>query len=296
MGNYSFIFSFSFKSKNHKYYGIFYLSHLIQKIAMETSEILKADFLDILFYDRNKQYGAYDLRKYYSGRLAVSLFLAVTVVGSLIFLLNTRKFIATNKASINSDVVVHTHEIPVIKKDIIQQVKQKQHFQMSRKRFMNIKIVEDDKIKNNMDDPDRLSLAKISNINGGIEINEDNWAIGSDQSSTETLKTKTEGEEKSLESAPEFPGGMKAWLNFLNKNLITPGDLEPGEKKTVVISFQVSENGSINKFKVLQSGGDIYDNEVIRVLMKMPKWKPAVKNGHAITTTFSQPVTFIVAE
>jgi protein TonB len=42
----------------------------------------------------------------------------------------------------------------------------------------------------------------------------------------------------------------------------------------------------------VQSGGFAFDNEVIRVLKKMPKWKPAVQNGHTIALSFMQPVTF----
>jgi protein TonB len=47
---------------------------------------------------------------------------------------------------------------------------------------------------------------------------------------------------------------------------------------------------------VLQSGGSVFDNEVIRVLKKMPKWKAAIQNGRAIAVTFTQPVTFVGVE
>jgi len=99
-----------------------------------------------------------------------------------------------------------------------------------------------------------------------------------------------------IERQPEFPGGTKAWANFLNRYLQTPADLEPGEKKTVLINFLVDADGSVTGFKVVQSGGNAFDNEVIRVLKKMPKWKPAMQNGHSVAVPFTQPVTFVGIE
>jgi protein TonB len=89
---------------------------------------------------------------------------------------------------------------------------------------------------------------------------------------------------------------MKAWVKFLSANLITPSDLDAGEKKTVMIRFKVSTDGTVNGFEIIQSAGSIYDNEVIRVLKKMPKWKPAIQNGHTVSTSFTQPVTFMGVE
>jgi len=95
---------------------------------------------------------------------------------------------------------------------------------------------------------------------------------------------------------PQFPGGTAAWLNFLNRHLTPPQDLEPGEKRTVLIRFSVDEEGIITNFQVVQSGGGSFDNEVIRVLKKMPKWLPALQYGKPVAVSFTQPVTFAAAE
>ncbi|MBA2746852.1 MAG: energy transducer TonB, partial [Flavisolibacter sp.] len=52
----------------------------------------------------------------------------------------------------------------------------------------------------------------------------------------------------------------------------------------------------VNTFSILQSGGKAFDAEVIRVLKKMPKWKPAIQNGRPVAVSFSQPVTFVGVE
>jgi protein TonB len=95
---------------------------------------------------------------------------------------------------------------------------------------------------------------------------------------------------------PQFPGGMQAWAAFLNGNLHAPQDLENGEKRTVNIRFHVDVDGVITNFQVIQSGGAAFDNEVIRVLKRMPKWMPALQAGKPVAVSFTQPVTFVRAE
>ena len=98
------------------------------------------------------------------------------------------------------------------------------------------------------------------------------------------------------QSDAQYPGGKEAFAKFLTKYLITPGELEAGEKKTVLVRFMVDADGTISKTEVLQSDGEDYSREVIRVLAKMPKWIPAMQNGTKVATWFTQPVSFIGVE
>ena len=95
---------------------------------------------------------------------------------------------------------------------------------------------------------------------------------------------------------PQFPGGSQAWIAFLSNNLRAPEELESGERRTVLIRFHVAEDGSIANFEVVRSAGSAFDNEVIRVLKKMPKWTPAMKAGQHLSVSFTQPVTFVGVE
>jgi len=54
----------------------------------------------------------------------------------------------------------------------------------------------------------------------------------------------------------------------------------------------VTADGSIDDMEIVQSGGLYFDNELLRVLKRMPKWKPAIENGKAVSATVTQPVTF----
>lgn len=96
--------------------------------------------------------------------------------------------------------------------------------------------------------------------------------------------------------APAFPGGYDVLLSFLNRNLKPPPELKAGEKKTVVAQFLVTADGSIDELQIMQSGGLYFDNELLRVLKRMPKWKPAIENGKPVPAIVTQPVTFFGME
>lgn len=82
----------------------------------------------------------------------------------------------------------------------------------------------------------------------------------------------------------------------MTKYIVTPDDLEAGEKKVVVVRFMVDVDGSITRMEIVQTDGEKYSREVMRVLNKMPRWIPAEQNGLQVATWFEQPVTFIGIE
>ncbi|MEO6071047.1 MAG: energy transducer TonB [Chitinophagaceae bacterium] len=93
--------------------------------------------------------------------------------------------------------------------------------------------------------------------------------------------------------APAFPGGYEVLLRFLNKNLKPPPELKEGEKRTVVAQFLVAADGKVDEYQITQSGGLYFDNELLRVLKRMPYWKPAIENGQPVSAIVTQEVTFI---
>jgi protein TonB len=91
---------------------------------------------------------------------------------------------------------------------------------------------------------------------------------------------------------PQYPGGLKALLDYLKKNLQAPDDLEAGKEVSVKVKFVVNYNGQLEAFNVLESGGCIFDNEVLRVLRKMPRWIPGKSNGENVAVYYTVPVKF----
>jgi TonB family protein len=91
--------------------------------------------------------------------------------------------------------------------------------------------------------------------------------------------------------AAAFPGGDDVWMNFLSKNIKAPTELKANEQKIVMVQFLVRENGAINELEILKSAGPAFDKEILRVLKRMPYWKPAVENGLPVTSTVIKSIT-----
>lgn len=102
---------------------------------------------------------------------------------------------------------------------------------------------------------------------------------------------------KTRPTAPAgFPGGKDVLLRFLNRNLKLPQALQTGERRFALVRFRVSADGSVEDLAIAQSAGAGFDDELLRILRRMPKWKPARENGKQVAATLSHPFTFVQTE
>jgi hypothetical protein len=102
-----------------------------------------------------------------------------------------------------------------------------------------------------------------------------------------------------VEVEAAYPGGDKAWIQFLVQNLdagIAAKKRAPVGAYTVIIQFIVNKDGTISDFAPLTNHGYGMEDEVIKVLKKSPNWKPAKQNGKTVRAYRKQPVTFQVSE
>ena len=113
-----------------------------------------------------------------------------------------------------------------------------------------------------------------------------------DEKGKETKKPKQKIEP--LIKMPEFPGGQKGLLQFLNENVKYPVIAQENHiQGRVVCQFIVNKDGSIVNVQVLRSGGDAsLDKEAVRVIKSMPRWKPGMMYGKPVRVKYVVPVTF----
>ena len=96
-----------------------------------------------------------------------------------------------------------------------------------------------------------------------------------------------------VESMPEFPGGMGALMKYLAENIKYPSlAKESGIQGRVFINFVVEPDGSISNVKVLRGIGGGCDEEAVRVVKNMPKWKPGMQRGKPVRVSYNLPVKF----
>lgn len=126
-------------------------------------------------------------------------------------------------------------------------------------------------------------------------------AIGQSKDSTNLkfnlteIDTLIENEEiyMIVEDNPEFIGGMVALFNFIRDNIQYPKEAKKkGITGTVYIRFTVEKDGSISNVAIQRSVDPILDNEAIRVIQSMPKWKPGKQRGKAVRVHQILPIKF----
>jgi protein TonB len=228
----------------------------------------------------------------------MALGISLSTILFVFFLMRIEKPLQSSGPLIDKgDVIVRTVEIPkTVKSPTPPPVKKVPEQVFKQKQFTQLVIVNKEPVTPPPDIRD-LTTSLISNktLEGRDATNVMpviNETVPVAIQKGETVAPK----EPPIQKEPEFPGGVAAWMNFLQKNLIAPDELEPGQTKTVAIRFSVSPEGIVTDFEIVRSAGAKYDSEVIRVLKKMPRWKPAIQNGQPVARSFTQPVTFMGLE
>ena len=111
-----------------------------------------------------------------------------------------------------------------------------------------------------------------------------------------TAQNKKAANDKVLEKAevmPEFPGGEQAMMQFVADNVKYPQDAIDKEiSGRVLVSFVVEKDGSIGDVKVVKGIGGGCDEEAVRVVNAMPKWKPGMDKGKPVRVSYMMPFTF----
>ncbi len=278
---------------------------------MDSAKILKADFLDILFEDRNKSYGAYELRKKYDKRVRNSILamaaLALLIVGSYLIYMNSRgSNNEKNTKPVIEDIKLEDVKLPddpktppppppppappppvkpsvqftppVIKKD--EEVKAEEE------------LVKLDEIKDKA-----ISTKTAEGDPNGIDP-----GLINDSKGTGVVEAPPPPPKEEIftfvEQPPTFPGGDDALNKFLNNNIRYPHlATENGISGTVFVSFVVDSEGKIKDVKTVGApkGGGL-EEEAVRVVKKMPNWKPGRQNGRSVSVQFNLPIRFTLQD
>ncbi len=96
-----------------------------------------------------------------------------------------------------------------------------------------------------------------------------------------------------VERMPEFQGGETALMKFIIANINYPQlALDSGIVGKVIVQFVVSIEGDVTNAKIIRGIGFGCDEEVLRMVYTMPKWKPGMQNGKLVNVAYNLPVKF----
>jgi len=96
-----------------------------------------------------------------------------------------------------------------------------------------------------------------------------------------------------VEQMPEFPGGELALRKFIAKNVNYPAIARESDiQGKVFVRFEVTKTGSVDKVSVVRGVDEILDNEAIKVVKKLPKFKPGKQRGKNVSVWYTVPINF----
>ncbi len=274
---------------------------------MAKIDLISRDWTEMVFEGRNKEYGAYRLRKNAGKRNLYSLitiFIAALAIWGGISLV---KFVESRTKSVAQTSVAELSALNQPKKKA--EVKQQKKVQLeqpekvvervkSSVKFTAPVIKNDDEVKPEDELKTQDELMSTKTAIGALDVK------GNDDANGEVLKIKeavAQPEPKPevekvfdvVEQMPSFPGGPSALMEWLSNNVKYPVVAqENGVQGRVVVSFVVERDGSITDVKVVRGVDPSLDKEASRVVRAMPRWIPGKQNGSAVRVKYNVPVAF----
>ncbi|MGE5424519.1 MAG: energy transducer TonB [Syntrophothermus sp.] len=243
---------------------------------------------EMVFKTRNKEYGAYILRKKYQKYVTISLIIALITIGAAVAYPVIAAYINKNNRIVeNKDVETQLLDIP--KEDlppppppppppeaIVEKVK------------FTAPVVTSDSVETNLVSQDDLNAKP-------------NVEAPTEETTFEPVEEKTQVIEQAapkeiftvVEEQPGYPGGDEARMKYLQENTKYPEEAkELGVQGKVFVTFVVEVDGSITDVRVLRGIGAGCDEEAVRVVKSMPRWIPGKQRGVPVRVQFNLPIKF----
>jgi protein TonB len=274
---------------------------------MAKIDLIDNSWVDLVFEGKNKEYGAYVLRKE-TGKRNVKALIWVLIGIGLIFAIAYANLAIQNamkqNVSVETDVelskLAQKKEAKVERKEPIKvEMEQKVVEKVkSSVKFTAPEIKKDDEVKPEDELKSQDDLSKTNTAIGAFDVKGNDEAEGEVLKAKEVVVDEKPKEEETkvfdvVEQMPQFPGGPNALFEYLSKNIKYPVVAEEnGIQGRVIVTFVVERDGSITEVKVAKSVDPSLDKEAMRVVKSMPHWIPGKQNGSAVRVKYTVPVTF----
>ena len=275
-------------------------------------DLSSKEWRDLVFEGKNKEFGAYELRKNSDARhnkamIVVVIFLALVFLIPL--LINTvlpkaeeRPEDLTEQAMVDlSDATDEPEEEPeeeleryeepepeVLPEEVLNTVK-----------VTELAIVEDDQVKAEDEIKTQDELAETTTAFGQSDFDQgtDDRNVVREHKDEIVVEDKTEVEENkvftAVEQMPQFPGGEAELMKYISKNLkYPPVAMENNIQGRVTIQFVVTKTGKIGEVKVARGKDPDLDKEAVRVVKSLPDFIPGKMNGQAVSVWYTLPINF----
>lgn len=259
-------------------------------------DIYKQKWIDMVFEGRNKDYGAYVLRKENPKMTLLALLIGSAVFAGLLAIP------LINWSSSDDDEQEQVTMVDMAKVTLPPPVEEVKPLlppppppppapKVDEVKFVKPKVVEKEKV---VEEIKTIEELKDKNVGAKDIKGRDDGKIVIDIPSGEGEKDVKIVEDntvyQAVEVKPDFPGGIQKFYEFVGKNYQAP---EEDVRGKVYVSFVVEKDGSLTDIKVQRDIGYGTGAEAIRVIKKSPKWKPGIQNGRPVRVLFSLPINIV---
>ncbi len=281
---------------------------------MEINKILQADYLDLIFDNRNKNYVSYELRKRYKSRAIKAFGIMITLVSLGVAVPTAIGEIFPNEATANlyatpnHPTVISDPKIYDIKPKIIPPTPKK--IERPTPSVKATIAAAPPKIVPNTNVPPPIAPPKVPlDAEPGAVTNPGNGGKEMALTTTPPIGKPVDGVELGKgkivvpaetgkpvfapDVMPEYPGGMAGLQKYLQSNLKYPAQArEDGIEGRVIVKFVVNEQGRVEGATIIKGLGGGCDKEALRVVNAMKGWKPGMVQGKAVKVYYTLPITF----
>ena len=279
---------------------------------MAKIDLYDPKWVDMVFAGKNKEYGAYQLRKGTSGRnikALLILIIAAALVGGFL----AWKVIEQKQAE-EQQAYMEAMELAKLQKQAEKEKKKPEKVQPKVEMKKEIPVARETQ-KFTAPVIKKDELVKEENQVKQMDKLDEKVAVGTENK--EGVKDRTVEAVRSeiavaapppppapkpevatkvfdvVEEMPSFPGGQGALMQYLASNIKYPVVAqENGVQGRVIVSFVVERDGSISDVKVARSVDPSLDREAQRVVKSMPRWSPGKQNGSTVRVKYTVPVVF----
>lgn len=264
-------------------------------------DIFKKEWLDVVFEGRNKEYGAYDLRKIAPRATNIGL-----VVASIAFVLvlmapAIARWLGVSGDSEPVERILETEvvlsEPPPINEEeppppppVEPPPPRVDQVRMPEPKVVPAEQVQDEEPPTveqlKLADPGSKTLEGDPNAEIRIDL-----PVGEGEIDAEVTETVTDQIFQSVEINPEPPGGMKSFMEWVAKNYQYPqAAMDAGVNGQVQISFVVERDGSLTDLRVVKDLKFGTGEAALKMLAKAPKWSPGIQNGRPVRVAYTLPI------
>ena len=285
-------------------------------MAKRNVDLTSQEWRDLVFADKNKDFGAYELRRQSDKRhnMAV-LFTVVGLIVVFILILAYSKYsdfraeqeqlaLQEQREKMAAAELLQQEEEPEPEPEEPEEQKMEMEIPeipeevLATVQVTQIAIVDADKVQNEVMD---MEEQKEDNTARGVVNQEGSDDVDKFEAVKEQVIVKEPEPEKpkeeeifvAVEQPAEFPGGQAALMKWLSNNIRYPEAAQQNDiQGRVVVKFVVEKDGSVGHAEIARGVDKDLDREALRVVNKMPKWQPGKNNGVAVRSYFNLPVTF----